>query len=457
VKVNSPTVVTCMGLTKIYQSGVVALNDLTLTIEPGMSFGLMGENGAGKSTLVKLLMGSIFPTKGQLSVLGETEVRRAHSRIGYLHERPNVELRFTARSYLTYMAQLSGYWNIQAKQRVQSTLEQVDLYAASDERLATYSKGMLQRLSIAQTLLTDPQLLILDEPTNGLDPYSQWQVRQIIAALRKQGKTILICSHYLAEVEMLCDTVGILHHGELVQSGAVSDLVHTQNAIEIVLRDEYIASDIITQLFFAALFFPFQEGVPYFYGTSNWDLSAIAVLGAAIMVRQAISPRTYVLLARLSSRASYSRGLMLAATTLRIPIFLFILLLVLLTHRLINPSVDTMFIGALGVLTTTILVSVLTVALSSPIATRLLRILFLSWIAVVLFSISPIFTNPSSVLNILAIVRIPLWPISACYQVSVAGTIGLTGVLGTLLVAVYIVGLALVAGMWLERRELLLY
>src|SRR5436190_20655987 len=106
MKVNSAAVVTCMELTKIYQSGIVALNNLTLTIEPGMSFGLMGENGAGKSTLVKLLMGFIPPTKGQLSVLGETEVRRAHSHIGYLHERPYVELRFTARNYLTYMAQL---------------------------------------------------------------------------------------------------------------------------------------------------------------------------------------------------------------------------------------------------------------------------------------------------------------------------------------------------------------
>ena len=107
---------------------------------------------------------------------------------------------------------------------------------------------MLQRLSIAQTLLTDPQFLILDEPTNGLDPFSQWQVRQIIAELRKQGKTILICSHYLAEVEMLCNTVGILQHGKLVQSGAVSDLVHAQNAIEIALTHDYIASEIITQL-----------------------------------------------------------------------------------------------------------------------------------------------------------------------------------------------------------------
>src|SRR5215467_6985199 len=235
MKTDSPAIVTCDRLTKIYQTGVVALNELTLTIEPGMSFGLMGENGAGKSTLVRLLLGFIFPTRGQLRVLGEADVRRAHARIGYLHERPYVELRFTARRYLTYMAQLSGFWGAANRQRVQSVLDQVDLSAAADERLTTYSKGMLQRLSTAQTLLTDPVLLILDEPTNGLDPYSQWKVRQIIAELRKQGKTILICSHYLAEVEMLCDTVGILQHGKLVKCGVVSELVHTQNTVEIVL------------------------------------------------------------------------------------------------------------------------------------------------------------------------------------------------------------------------------
>ena len=248
MKTESAAVVSCAGLTKIYQTGVVALNNLTLTIEPGMSFGLMGENGAGKSTLVRLLMGFIFPTGGQLSVLSETEVRRAHARVGYLHERPYVELRFTARRYLTYMAQLSGLWDAVNRQHVQSVLEQVDLSAAADERLSSYSKGMLQRLSIAQTLLTDPQLLILDEPTNGLDPYSQWKVRQIIAALRKQNKTMLICSHYLAEVEMLCDTVGILHHGQLVQHGAVSDLVHTQNAVEIVLTGDHAASEVVSRL-----------------------------------------------------------------------------------------------------------------------------------------------------------------------------------------------------------------
>lgn len=272
-----------MGLTKIYQTGVVALKDLTLTIEPGMSFGLMGENGAGKSTLVKLLMGFIFPTKGQLSVLGEKEVRRAHSRIGYLHERPYVELRFTARRYLTYMAQLSGYWNVNGYQRVQSVLEQVDLGTASDERLATYSKGMLQRLSIAQTLLTDPQFMILDEPTNGLDPYSQWQVRQIIAALRKQGKTMLICSHYLAEVEMLCDTIGILQHGRLVQSGAVSDLVHTQNTVEIVLTHDYIASDIVTQLGIQEFVIEAQNNLLRIHIESQ-DKVLAALVGAGVQI-----------------------------------------------------------------------------------------------------------------------------------------------------------------------------
>ena len=228
--------------------------------------------------------------------------------------------------------------------------------------------------------------------------------------------------------------------------------------LESYFRSGWMRTEFVPVLvFFAALFFPFQEDVPYFYGTSNWDLSAIAILGAAIMVRQATSARTYVLLARLSSRASYSRGLMLAAAVLRIPIFLFMLLLVLLAHRLINPPADKMLIGAIGVLPTTIFVSVLTVALSSPIATRLMRILFLTWIAVVLFSISPIFTIPTSVQNVLGIVRIPLWPISACYQVSVLGTVSLTSVLGMLLIAVYMIGLALVAGRWLERRELLLY
>ena len=217
------------------------------------------------------------------------------------------------------------------------------------------------------------------------------------------------------------------------------------------------AEFVLVLVFFAALFFPYMEDVPYFYDTSIWDLSAIAILGTAIMVRHSTSARTYILLARLSSRSAYTRGLMLATAVLRVPIFLFMLLLVLLAHRLINPTVHMMLIGALGALPTTMLVAVLTVTLSPPIATRLTRILFLCWVAIVLFSISPVFAVPAFFINVLSIVRIPLWPIAACYNMSTSGTIGLPGMSGLLLEGVYVVGLALIAGYLFERRELLLY
>jgi len=241
-------VVACTHLTKTYEGGVTALKELTLTIEHGMSFGLLGENGACKSTLVRLIMGFILPTRGELSVLGEHKVSRAHTRIGYLHERPYVELRFTGRKYLTYMAQLSGLWDRVNRLRVNDVLELVDLSSAGDEKLGTYSKGMLQRLCIAQTLLTDPIFLILDEPTSGLDPYSQWQVRQVISELRGRGKTLLICSHYLAEIETICDQVGILQRGQLIQHGTVKDLIHTQDSVEILLKESLLASEVAISL-----------------------------------------------------------------------------------------------------------------------------------------------------------------------------------------------------------------
>jgi hypothetical protein len=214
---------------------------------------------------------------------------------------------------------------------------------------------------------------------------------------------------------------------------------------------------VLVLVFFAALFFPFMENVSYFYGTSIWDLSAIAVLGAAIMVRQSTSARTYVVLARLTSRAAYSRGLMLATAALRIPIFLFFCALVLLAHRLTNPAPATMLIGALGLLPINILVSTLAVAFTSPIGTRRKRILLLLWIAVVLFSLSPLVPLPQQVVEVLSIVRIPLAPVGVCYNLSVNGSLDLSSLWGFLLVAIYIATLAIVAGYWLEKKELLLY
>lgn len=241
-------VVSCTNLTKVYEDGTTALKNLNLSIEPGASFGLLGENGAGKSTLVRLIMGFILPTKGELSVLGERKVSRAHPRIGYLHERAFVELRFTGKNYLTYMAQLSDLWGKQCSSRVGEVLELVDLGDVGNQKLGAYSKGMLQRLCIAQALLTDPEFLILDEPTGGLDPYSQWKVRQIIDELRVRGKTLLICSHYLAEVESLCGTVGIMQRGQLIRHSTVEELIRMPDIVEITLGDDQLASDVAKNL-----------------------------------------------------------------------------------------------------------------------------------------------------------------------------------------------------------------
>jgi ABC-2 type transport system ATP-binding protein len=225
----------CFDLTKTYVRHVTALHNITLHIAKGSSFGLLGENGAGKSTLVRILLGFIHPTSGIVRVLGEDDITCAHDRLGYVHERPIFELRFSGYAYLQYMAQLSGIWGEANHTRVQEVLAMVQLQEAASRPIHTYSKGMQQRLAIAQALITEPELLILDEPTSGLDPRSQWEIRQIILNLRKLGKTLLLCSHYLAEVEELCDAVGILRRGQMLLSGTVSQLLAAQGCIEIVL------------------------------------------------------------------------------------------------------------------------------------------------------------------------------------------------------------------------------
>lgn len=214
---------------------------------------------------------------------------------------------------------------------------------------------------------------------------------------------------------------------------------------------------VLVLVFFAALFFPFLENVSYFYGTSTWGLSAIAVLGTTVMTRQASSARTYTILARLSTRAAYCRGLVLATALLRIPLFLFMCALALLARRLTNPTLGNMLVGAPGLLIINILVAALTVALTSPIGTRRKRMLFLAWIAIVLFSASPIFRLPDLVMNVLSIARLPLIPVSISYDIGVNSSIDASALPGFLLVALYIVGLVWLASYWLERRELLLH
>lgn len=241
-------IIECIDLSKAYGKRVTALKNINLTIEQGHSFGLLGENGAGKSTLVRIILGFLYPSSGSIRVLGEEHVARAHARIGYVHERPIFETRFSGRAYLSYLAELSGLWHADNAERITDLLAQVNLVEAANRPIGTYSKGMLQRLAIAHALITNPELLILDEPTSGLDPRSQWEIRQLLTTLRKQGKTLLICSHYLAEVEALCDSVGILRRGQLILSGSVADLLHSQGIVEIVLDQQHNAQKIVAQL-----------------------------------------------------------------------------------------------------------------------------------------------------------------------------------------------------------------
>lgn len=207
---------------------------------------------------------------------------------------------------------------------------------------------------------------------------------------------------------------------------------------------------------FAIIYFPYLEKAADFNGTSNFVLGGIAVLGPAIMVRQATGARVYLLLARLTSRSAYSRGLMLAAAFLRLPLYLFFLALVLIFHRLEDPTADVLFWGGLGILCNTILVAVLTVSLCSPIATRLQRIYFLAWLALMLFSFRPIFSVPTWLINILSLSQLPLWPVIECYASSASGSFDLLSMAAILLLGVYCALLTLVAGRKLERRELLL-
>jgi ABC-2 type transport system ATP-binding protein len=202
-----------------------AVDRLTLQIEPGEIFGLLGPNGGGKSTTIKMILGFLQPTSGACEVFGvpsgQTEARRA---VGYLPESPDFYRYLTGRELVTFYGELCGLDRRSTKDRVSEVIEQVRLSHAADRRVATYSKGMLQRIGLAQALVHDPKLLILDEPTAGVDPVAAAATCELMLALKREGKTILITSHLLGQIEDVCDRVAILDHGKLVMSGRVTEL-----------------------------------------------------------------------------------------------------------------------------------------------------------------------------------------------------------------------------------------
>src|SRR6266511_2953974 len=221
---------------------LAVLQGLTLRVERGEVYGLLGPNGAGKSTLIHLLLGFLRPDHGRLTLL-DTAPTAARSRLGYLPERLNYYAYCTAREYLADMGAFSGLRGPALAQRCRVLLQQVGLAAAVDRRIGGFSKGMLQRLGIAQALIHDPELLLIDEPTSGLDPAGQHELIELLSALRLQGHTILLCSHQLAEVEALCDRVGILRGGRRAAEARVAELCALGPAVAVDGREIHIGGE----------------------------------------------------------------------------------------------------------------------------------------------------------------------------------------------------------------------
>ena len=220
------------GLTKDYPSGflhlkrVRALDGLSLTVESGEIFGFLGGNGAGKTTAIKVLMRLMTPTAGSARILGHDVADvSVHARVGYLPEQPYFYDYLTARELVEYCAELFGYGPAARRARAADLLRRVHLdETAWDRQLRKFSKGMLQRVGLAQALVNDPELVLLDEPMSGLDPIGRRQVRDLIAGLRARGVTVFFSSHIIADIEVLCDRVAILRGGRLAHVGRLDEL-----------------------------------------------------------------------------------------------------------------------------------------------------------------------------------------------------------------------------------------
>jgi len=232
------------SLSKEYPHGFLhlkkktSLEGLTMQVEDGEVFGFLGPNGAGKSTTIKLLMGIIFPTAGSAQILGRpvSDVSM-HRDIGYLPEQPYFYDYLTATEVLDYFARFHGFSAAERKERVQKMLKKVGLETAGKIQLRKYSKGMLQRVGLAQAILHDPKLVILDEPMSGLDPVGRREVRDIILEEKNAGKTILFSTHILSDADTLCDRVGVIAGGKLRGVGAPGAIVGVKSVgIEILFE-----------------------------------------------------------------------------------------------------------------------------------------------------------------------------------------------------------------------------
>lgn len=234
-----------LGLEKTYMVGFWrkrpkrALQPLHLTVEHGEIFGFLGPNGAGKTTTLKMLMGLVFPTGGTARILDkEWTDPEVKAQIGFLPEQPYFYDYLTAHELLDYYGQLSGVPGKDRKPRIDEMLQRVGLTDIKGVQLRKFSKGMLQRVGIAQAILHNPKLVFLDEPMSGLDPLGRREVRDLILQLQQEGKTVFFSTHILSDAEALCDRVAIIHQGQLKVEGRVADLLeqHQMNLEQIFLK-----------------------------------------------------------------------------------------------------------------------------------------------------------------------------------------------------------------------------
>src|SRR6266404_6857747 len=217
---------------------VVALQDLNLEIAPGEIYGLLGPNGSGKSTTLKIILSLIGPTRGSVRIFGRDNSAVAVRRdIGFLPENAYFHKFLTGAETLRFHAKLSGLRGSETTARVNELLATVGLTDAGNARLSTYSKGMLQRIGLAQALIHNPKLLVLDEPTAGVDPAGSRDIQELITALKNRGTTVLLSSHLLTQVQEVCDRVGILHRGRLLREGPLQSLLGIENQTELVLEN----------------------------------------------------------------------------------------------------------------------------------------------------------------------------------------------------------------------------
>jgi len=231
------------SLTKVFpvpfrRQPIVAVRDLNLRVEPGEIYGLLGPNGSGKSTTLKIVLGLVSPTRGTTKIFGrDSSLVKSRESVGFLPENPYFYKFLTGEETLRFFGKLCRLSGALLKDRVNELLELVGLTSARDRRLGTYSKGMLQRIGLAQALLNEPKLVVLDEPTAGVDPAGSRHIRDLIVDLKKRGVSVLLSSHLLSQVQEICDRVGILAKGMLIREGRLEELLSVENRSELVLEN----------------------------------------------------------------------------------------------------------------------------------------------------------------------------------------------------------------------------